>query len=157
MTATQPLPAGRSGVRRASPAGRRLGYLIGAGINAALLWLALVEPGWRAAPFVTEEATAVIGLLSVAWLAGVVVNVAYLAWDPPGFKRLGDAATAALGTALSVRLLVVFPFDFGSPGWSTIVRVLLVVGAVGSAIAVIVNLVQLVTRPWGHPAAHDDA
>jgi hypothetical protein len=151
MTTTAPLPAPRQSARRAAPGARRFGYLIGAGVNAALLWLALVEPGWRAAPFITEEAAAVLGLVIIAWLAGLAVNLVYLVWDPPGLKRLGDAVTGALTCAIAVQLLQVFPFDVSS-SWETLLRILLVFTAVGAAISVVVNLVQLVVRPWGDTA-----
>jgi hypothetical protein len=134
--------------RRAPRGARRLGYLIGAAVNVALLWLALVAPGWRAVPFITDEARTVLGIVTVAWLAGVAVNVVLLAWDPPGLKRVGDALTGALACAVSLQLLTVFPFDFGAAGWETALRILLVIGAVGAAVSVVVNLVQLVVKPW---------
>lgn len=148
MTTTQPLRATHQPARRAPRPARRLGYLIGAGVNAALLWLALVSPGWRAVPFITEEATAVLGLATLAWLAGIAVNLVYVVWDPPGVKRLGDAFTGALTCVVALRLLEVFPFDLTATGWESLLRILLVVGAFGAAISVIVNLVQLATRPW---------
>ena len=41
---------------------RRAGYLIGALLNGALLWLVNVSPGWQAVPFLTQEFDGVLPL-----------------------------------------------------------------------------------------------
>ena len=151
-TTTKTLPAGVSATRRTPRPARRAGYAIAAAINLGLVWLAVVEPGWRTLTFLTEETTAVLGLLLVAWLIGAAVNVVYLVWDPPGVKHIGDAITSGWTCAVALKLLEVFPFALPEPALETVLRIALIVVAFGTAVAVVVNIVQLLIRPWGAAA-----
>jgi hypothetical protein len=75
----------------------------------------------------------------------VVANVLYLVYDGPWFRSLGEAVTTAITFVVAVRMWQVFPFDFGGADvWVVLFRIALVVGIVGSAIAVVVNLVRTV-------------
>jgi hypothetical protein len=141
---------GQQTTTRTAPA-RRVGYLIGALVNGALLWALHVWPGWRAVPFLTDETPAVLGAVSAPLIAGGVVNLLQMVCDPAWLKWAGSLVTSAFGVAAGVRVLRVFPFEFG-PGfdWVPVVRVLLVVGVVGAAIGVVVAVVQLV-RLLGRP------
>ncbi|HVM18444.1 MAG TPA: hypothetical protein VM307_00625 [Egibacteraceae bacterium] len=147
MTTTQtatPAHATKPGPGRGA---RIFGYLLGSGIQLLILWLVLVSPGWRAVPFVTDAAGQVVGLFTVSVLVGLLINAVLLAYDPRALRRLGDAVNAALALVVTLRVLDVFPFDFGQhPGWATVVRVLLILAAVGAGIGVIANLVQAVRR-----------
>jgi hypothetical protein len=89
----------------------------------ALLYLVNVQPSWRALPFVTEEATRVVWLLNLVLVLGLVANVAYLFHDSTRLRALGSYAMAGVTVLFLVRLLEIFPFDFGSPdsAWSAFV------------------------------------
>ena len=71
----------------------------------------------------------------------------YLVQDPPWLRAVGDTITAVVGALALWRLWQVFPFNFGdgSVPWALLVRAILVLGLVGSALAVIVQLRTLVT------------
>ena len=127
---------------------RRPGYVVGALVNAALLWLVHVWPGWEAMPFLTADMQQVLGLVDASLVAGVVVNAAHLVRDPDWLTPAGNLVTTTFGLAAAVRILRVFPFDL-DPGWAAVARVVLVVAVVGSAIALLVALVGLlrVLRP----------
>jgi hypothetical protein len=129
---------------RPSASARRVGYVIAAAVNAVLLWLIHVEPGWDAVPFLTPETPQVLGAIDAALIAGIAVDVVQVAWDPRWLTTVGSLVTTSFGLAAMVRLLQVFPFAFG-PGsdWALVVRILLVLGIVGTAIALLVNLVAL--------------
>lgn len=134
-----------------APRGARIfGYLVAGVIQLALLWAVNVNPGWRAAPFVTEEAAALVWLVNLSLLAGFLVNIGYVLYDAPRFRKLGDAATAGISLVVLVRLLQVFPFDFD--GWwsgsATAARALLILAILGCAIAVLVNLGMAVRLLW---------
>jgi hypothetical protein len=132
--------------RRGSVATRRLGYALVAVVNATLLYVVNVWPGWQAASFLTDNTRQVLGLVNLSLAAGLVINVVYLAHDAPRLKLPGDLVTTGIGLAVLVRLWQVFPFDFGgwSVDWSFLVRSLLVVAIVGSAIGILVQFVSLV-------------
>jgi hypothetical protein len=136
---------------RASRGARMFGYLLSGGIQVVLIWLVNVAPGWRAVPFLTEEASHVIWLFNLSLVIALAVNVVWVVYDPPRVRRLGDAVNAAISLAVMARLLEIFPFDFASAGWETAARVLLILSIVGTGIAVVVNLVQAL-RPAGPDA-----
>lgn len=132
--------------RRRGSASRRLGYAIGIGVNAALLYAGNVWPGWWVLPFLTEDAGQVIGIVNLSLITGMVANFACLLLDRPWMKALADLATLGIGLLVLVQLWQVFPFDFRgySLDWALIARVVLVAAMAGSAIGIIVQIVDLV-------------
>lgn len=117
-----------------------------AAVNALLWYLANVSPGWEVVPFLTASTVEVLPLLNLAFLVGVVSNLLYVVWDPPRLRALGDLVAAVVGLVLGLRLYRVFPFDFTGLSYdlTTLVRVLVVLGIVGSAVGILVALVALV-------------
>ena len=135
--------------RRPSAGARRAGYCVAIAFGVAFLVVVNGWPGWQAMPFLTSEADQVLWLVNFSVAAGIAANVVYLAHDPPWLKSLGDAVTTGIGLAAAIRIWQVFPFDLSS-GWSTAVRVLLVIAIAGSCIALAVQTVALgrwFTRP----------
>jgi hypothetical protein len=132
----------------------RVGYLIGLGVNVALLYLVNVRPGWQAVPFLTGDMEQVIDLVNLSLAAGAVANGVYLMIHPAWLRALGGLVTTGIGLVALLRLLDVFPFDFGvsSVDWATAVRVVIVVGIVGSVIGIVVQAVTLVRHTIGHQA-----
>jgi len=143
-------PAGAA--RRPSAAARRVGYLVGVVVSAALLFVLNAQPGWQALPFLTSDTSQVIGLVNLSLAVSLAVNVVYLFYDPPWLKSLGDLITCGIGLAVAIRIWQVFPFVFhgSSAWWSTAVRVLLILVIVGSAISIVVQAVSLAHRATHH-------
>jgi peptidoglycan biosynthesis protein MviN/MurJ (putative lipid II flippase) len=130
---------------RPSTGSRRAGYVIAAVINGVLLWLIHVWPGWDAVPFLTADFDTVLWLIDVSLVATIALNLIYMVRDPRWLTAAGAVVTTAIGLAAAVRMLQVFPFDFGdSEFWPVVVRVGLWLAVVGAAIGIIVNLVALV-------------
>ena len=109
-------------------------------------------------PFLTAEWSNVLWLIDLSLAAAIVANAIYLWYEAAWFKAIGDAALAGLTLVVAVQVLRVFPFDFtGYDFPATTARMVLVCIVVGSAIAVLVKLIQL-TRPrvggvWSDPAS----
>jgi hypothetical protein len=145
MTVTAP-------ARRPSTGARRAGYVIGAAINAAFLLLINVAPGWDAVPFLTADAGRLVGLVNVSLVLGLVCNLVYVLADPVWLTSLGGLITTGVGLVVLVRFWQVFPFDFGDAAfdWAMLVRVVLVVGIVGSIIGLVVQTVSLVRAGSAH-------
>jgi hypothetical protein len=135
--------------RRPSAGARRAGYCIAIAFSAALLFVLNARPGWQAMPFLTSDAGQVLWLVNLSLAAGIAANVVYLAYDPPWVRSLGDLVTTGVGLAAAIRIWQVFPFALSS-GWSTAVRVLLVVAIAGSCIALVVQIVSLARWFTGH-------
>ena len=135
--------------RHPSAGARRAGYGLAMLFGTALLIILNGSPGWQAIPFLTSGTAQVLGLVNLCLAAGIAANLVYLAYDPPWLKSLGDLATTAIGLATAIRIWQVFPFDLSS-GWSTTVRVLLVIAIAGSCVALVVQIVTLARWLTGH-------
>lgn len=127
---------------------RRVGYAMAIAVNGLMLWLANQLLDWQWPSFLTTDFDVVLPLLSASFVVGMAVNAGYLVVDRGRFRAVGELLTAGFGLAVSLQMWDVFPFDFTgwSTDWSWLVRVALVVGIVGSGIAILVHLVRLV-RP----------
>ena len=125
---------------------RRFGYAVAIGINVALLWIVHNVVAWDWPPFITDEWNRVSGLVELSLFATILVTVAYLSFDPPRFKGIGDAVTGLVSLSATARVLSVFPFDFADyPGpWATLVRAALILAIVGTVIGIIANLAKAV-------------
>ena len=138
--------------RRPSAGARRAGYGLAIVFSTALLIILNGSPGWQAIPFLTSDTTQVLWLVNLSLAAGIAANAVYLVHDSPGVKVPGDLVTTGIGLVTAIRILQVFPFALSS-GWSTAVRVLLVIAIAGSCIALVVQIVALARWLAGH-ASH---
>lgn len=134
-----------SGRRGQSSASRRGGYAVAIVVNVVLLWIVEIWPGWRALPILTPEAAAVVPWIDAAFLAAIVVNLLNLLFDRRWLKAVGDLVTAVIGLLSALVVWDVFPFDFSTVGggWEVVVRILLILAIVGSAIGIVVALVVI--------------
>ncbi|NUU05209.1 hypothetical protein [Leifsonia sp. C5G2] len=137
--------------RGQSSASRRAGYAIAILVDALLLFLVQVWPGWHALGILTPAAAAVVPWIDAAFIAGIVVNLLNLIFDRRLLKAVGDLVTTVIGLIAAIVVWDVFPFDFGAQGggWEVLVRVLLVVAIAGSAIAIVVSLVVIARLLFG--------
>jgi hypothetical protein len=131
-----------------SRTGRRIGYVIAAAINVALLYFVNNLLNWDLSPFLTDDFERVIPLINVSLVATIVVNVIYLFFDRRWFKSLTQIGLAGIAMAATVRLYRVFPFDFSAYdfAWATLARAVLIIAMVGMAIAIVAETVKLIVR-----------
>lgn len=144
----------RSSRKRPPVAVRRTGYAFAAVINAAILYLLNVWPGWEELSFLTEETTEVLGLVNFSLALGVLLNVVYLFADPAWFKVTGELLTALVSLLVVLRVIQVFPFDFSTwnVDWTWLVWTILIIAAIGTFVGAVVQLVTLVrVLTSGHP------
>lgn len=140
MTITQR----RQRTRRPSRLTRQVGYGLAIGINAVILWIVQNLGVWTWPSFVTEEWSRVRWLVSLSVVATIAANVAFLVYDTPWFKALGEAVSGVFSVLAAIRVFTVFPFEFSGYGgvWSGVARILLVIAIVGGSIAVFANLTK---------------
>src|SRR5215470_13078727 len=143
--------------RRPSVGTRRTGYAIAAAINAALLYAIDLRPGWQALPFFTDDIHQVLGLINLSLVTGLAANLVYLAHDPPWVKAIGDLIIMGIGLAVLVRVWQVFPFDSSGDTfeWALLVRVVLILGLVGTGIGVLVQFAAIAGRRGRPPCGAD--
>ncbi len=143
-----PAPPEQRQLHLPTPA-KRFGYLVAAAANSVLLWAVhrLLDWGWPA--FLTEDFEQVLGIVTASLIAGIVANLALAVHHRGRSRALADVVTAAFGLAVGLRMWEVFPFDFTgyATDWSGPVRLALGVGIGATGIAIIANLVTLVTGP----------
>lgn len=115
-------------------------------INAALLYAINSWPTWRAVPFLTQSTPEVLGLVNASLIVGLVANVVYLAVNWAPIWALGQLVVIGVGLAALLKIWNVFPFDFSGSSfdWVLVVRIVLVVGIVGSIIGLAVQFVLLI-------------
>ena len=137
---------------------RRSGYLLGALVNLALLYLIHVRPGGQAVPFLTEDTVQVLGLVDASILVGLAANVVYLARDDTWVRALGDLLTTGVGLAALARIWTVYPFDLPDTDlpWDLLTRTVLFFAVAGSVVGMLVALVRLVRAVGGGAAPGDD-
>jgi hypothetical protein len=109
-----------------------------------MLYLVNGRPGWEAVSFLTADTAQVLPLVNVSIVAGIVLNLARIAYDAQWFVSLGDVVSTGIGAAALLRFWRIFPFQFGTSAvdWSLIVRVGLVFALVASAIGIVAGLVS---------------
>ena len=119
------------------------------------VWLVNLDPGWEVVPLLTEDFVRVVGFVNASLLVGVLLNAGFLLADPVWARRLGDAITSGFALAVLLQLVTVFPFDLGT-AWSasdTVLRTVLALGCVGTAIGVLANLAQVLRALVEDPRA----
>jgi hypothetical protein len=130
---------------RHSRTGRRAGYVGAVIVNGIILWVVnnLLDWGWPA--FLTDDFERVLPILNVSLIATMVVNFVYLAYDRRWFKSLCQVGLAAISLIVAIRMYRTFPFDFSAYDfdWEALARVVLIIGIVGTAIALVVELFRL--------------
>lgn len=138
-------------------AARRLGYVIAALVNLGIWFAVNVWPGWEVVPFLTADFTEVLGLVNLSLLAGALANLTYVVADPRAYRAAWDVGLSLVGVLASARFLAVFPVDFTGLSYdlTTLVRVVAVIGVVGSAIGLVAALVrfgrEIARMAGGHP------
>lgn len=140
--------------------GTRFGFLVAAAVNAVVLWVAHQLLEWEWPRFLTDGFDETLPLLSLSLGLSIVANLSFVLYSGRRYRAAWDAVTGAVSVAFGVRLLDVFPFDFSTYArdWSWLVRTVVVIGIVGTAIATVVNLAKVV-RPGppprtGTPGSH---
>ncbi len=132
--------------QRRSRGARRLGYAVAVVVNLVLWYLVNVRPGWEVVPFLTDGVEQLLWLVNLSLLAGAVANLAYIVFDAPWFKAAGEVVLAIISLALSVTVFEVFPFDFTGLSYdlTTLARVVVALGVLGSAMGLAVSVVAFV-------------
>lgn len=148
MTSPTTEPRTRTTPTRTRPSRtqRRVGYVVGAFVNALVLVAVNWWPGWDALPFLTDDFRLVLGWVNASIVVGLLANLLYAVADPPRVRAGGDLVQNLVGLAAMVRLWQVFPVHFAPGGfdWELVARVFLGIGIVGASIAIVVALARLV-------------
>ena len=125
--------------------GRKAGYVANIIIHIILLSLWHRLPEWL--PFITTSFAAVLPLFYIAFIATIIGNFALLIYDGHFFRHLIKAVINIVNLANTITVYYVYPFDFSSytgANWDLIAHILLLIGIIGTGIAVLAELIQAV-------------
>jgi hypothetical protein len=132
----------------AKPARSRKPDYIGAIIvNAIILLIVNQILNWGWFPFLTQDFRQVLPIQNAQLIAVIAINFLFLLYDRQWFVSLLRIGANALGIAVVLRFLSVFPFDFSAYtgfDWAFLARLILILGIVGLGIAIIVEFIQFI-------------
>ena len=118
-------------------------YIVAAVINVVVLYLVNRVPGWNIS-VVLPSFSEVLLPLRIYLIAQIAGNAVLVFYHPNYFHHSVQLVFSLLGVFVSIVMLSVFPFDFSTsigPWLNQVARVVLTVGAVGSGVSALVNLV----------------
>ena len=123
----------------------RPGYAMAIVVNVAVLFVANNLLEWDLIPFLTGDFTRVLWIIDVSLLATVVVNLAYLWYDPAWFKSMCQICLGGISMLVSTRMLQVFPFDFTGYqfDWEPVARFVMILAVIAVGIGIVVEVVKL--------------
>lgn len=125
---------------------RRTGYVVAAIVNLVVLCVANHLLEWEWPPFLTAAYEDLLPWIQLSLGATVAANLLWAVHDPGWFRHLGEATLDAITVVVAVRTWQLFPFDFTtySAIWEVGTRTLIVIGGVGAAIGMLVQLGRFV-------------
>ena len=120
--------------------GRTLGLVTAIAVNLVLLWVVRNLGDWDLLPFLTADYDRIVGPLTIGILTTIAGRALQIVLPGRRAGILIDGVVTAVGFFVLLRILRVFPFDFDPDGfrWDLVVRFVLIVGLIGSAIGVLV-------------------
>jgi hypothetical protein len=132
--------------------GRSVGYGIAILINLGFIYIVQHIMDWGIAPFLTEEFTDLVPLITASLSVAVAVYVIYLFDDRRTVKSVGQIVTNLISLFVTVQIFTVFPFDFSGYAfdWSTLVTVLLILGMVGTVFGTLAEVRKLIVGEPGN-------
>jgi hypothetical protein len=128
------------------PRRRMTDYIFAVIFNIAFLVVVNKVPDWNIV-FITDSFPDVLWALNTSIAVSLAGNLILIFFHPRFLHHLLTAVFSVFGILATSVLLSVFPFEFAElvGEWLNIlVRIVLIVGIVGSAIGVVVNIVKAV-------------
>jgi hypothetical protein len=148
------VPEKRSGPK--SRMTRRVGYVVAALVNGAMLWVANHLLGWGWPPFLAATFEDLLPWVNVSFAATVAVNVLWTWRDPDWLKHLAQLVLNAISLVVIVRSWQIFPLDLTGywSGWEALVRVALAVALFGVIVDTVTRLAGLRRAAHHHVETH---
>jgi hypothetical protein len=123
----------------------RFGYVVAIVFNALFFYLFQDLQRW-AGPYVTERWVDVLPAITHSLTVAIVFYSVYLFFNLAWFRLLGQVTMNVFAVNVMWRLFIVFPFALGT--LRPVLRLALVAGIVGVAIAILIDLVRLLAGRW---------
>ncbi len=143
--------------KRSSPKSkttRRVGYVVAAMVNGAMLWVANHLLGWGWPPFLAATFEDLLPWVNASLAASIAVNVLWTWRDPNWLKHLAQLVLNAISLVVIVRSWQIFPLDFTGywSDWETLARVAIGIALFGVIVDTVTRLVGLTRAAQRHGA-----
>ena len=128
------------------PRRRMTDYIFSVIFNIAFLVVVNKVPDWNIV-FIIDSFPDILWALNTYLAVSIAGNLVLIFFHPRFLHHLLNAVFAIFGILATSVMLSIFPFDFSNlvGEWLNIlIRIALIVGIVGSAIGVVVNIVKAV-------------
>jgi len=128
------------------PRRRMTDYIFAVIFNIAFLVIVNKVPEWNIS-FITPSFSDILWAVNTSLGVSLAGNLILIFFHPRFLHHLLNAVFAVFGILAASVILSVFPFDFSQAvgEWLNIlVRIVLIIGIVGSAVSVVVNVVKAV-------------
>ncbi len=125
---------------------RSFGYGVAVAANVLLLVIVNNLEEWDVVSWLTDDFSKVVGIISFSLWATIVANAVFIAYDPKWFKAALQAVLNAISVVVMIRIYQVFPFDFDRYDfdWGMLVRIILIIGIVGTTVATVVEVGKVI-------------
>jgi hypothetical protein len=133
------------------PRRRMTDYIFSVIFNIAFLVVVNKVPDWNIV-FIIDSFPDILWALNTYLAVSIAGNLVLIFFHPRFLHHLLNAVFAIFGILATSVMLSIFPFDFSNlvGEWLNIlIRIALIVGIVGSAIGVVVNIVKAVGAVFG--------
>jgi len=129
---------------------KQVEYGINIVFNAIFLVVVNNALEWGFLPFLTQDFKKIIWLFNVSIIATIIANVIFFFFDTDWFTSLVKFFLNAIGLTLAIIMLQVFPFDFSGYAfdWALVMRILLIIGIVGTGIGILAELFKFTAAVW---------
>jgi hypothetical protein len=122
-------------------------YIAAIVVNTIILVIVNQILNWGILPFLTQDFNEVLPIQNILLAITIVFNAIFLLYNPQWFESLLKIVLNAVGIAVLMRFLNVFPFDFSAYSgfnWALLARWILIIGIVGCGIAILVEAFKFI-------------
>lgn len=125
---------------------KRVDYITAIIANVIILFVVNQLLNWNIFPFLTQDFDQVLPIQNISLAITIIFNALFLFYNPQWFEALLRMVMNGIGIAVVLSYMNTFPFDFSaySFNFNVLARVMLFIGLIGCAIAMLVEAINFV-------------
>ncbi len=120
---------------------KRSEYIAAIIFNLVAVYIVNNLENWNV-PFLADGWTACLWALNISIIAGIIGNFVLIFLNFPWFRALIQMVLNIISLVVLYTFYVIFPFDLSS-GWELVIKIILLIGMVGTIIGTAVELGQI--------------
>lgn len=119
-------------------------YVISIIVNVIILYIANNLLAWHVS-FITDNWTAPLWILNISIVLTIISSLIFLFYDKNWLKGSLRTIINLVSVVFLITFYTVFPLDVSS-GWASIIKILLIIGIVGTVFATLVEFGRIFAR-----------